>query len=159
MAYFRKCRTCKHNTGDCQIKEGLRQSIKGLGITSLLHRCSEFEPIYKFGDTISVKTCDSMGPQYDECGGPAFEAYAGWFIQESAKRKAIVYIRPGTEAQNVVSRKAEAFSPRDGRGFCSIPYSDIHKLQADIGSPPVCSKCLSPFEPEGHCSCMPEYGG
>ena len=48
MTVYRRCVRCTKRDG-CEIKARLSEAIRGLGITSVLHKCDEFEPPFAAG--------------------------------------------------------------------------------------------------------------
>ena len=145
MAYFRKCRTCARNP-DCEIKDRLRDAIKGLGITSLLHKCDSFEPKYKAGDQVLVRTCTGYeGDPTDDYGNMIYGSFPGWFVSWTDKGKCLAYVTPGTPS---IEDGREKFEPRND-GWCSVPMSRIESRPQDDPSP-VCPKCG--MVPNGDCA-------
>ena len=142
MAYFRKCRTCARNP-DCEIKDRLRDAIKGLGITSLLHRCDSFEPRYAVGQQVTISTWVEGADEYGEPAAAA-ATFPGWFVSLAADGKGLVYVRPETPS---LEDGRDKFDPRHD-GFCKIPLSRIQSRPQDDPSP-VCAKCS--MVPNGEC--------
>ena len=151
MTTYRTCRYCKKRVG-CPIKREIGKTITGLGITSLLHKCSSYEPPFKSGDPILVKTiCDLENPlDWGEDGPPECH-FPGHFLTQSGT-KAHVYIMPGTlpiertEAQyaNSPDNNDYDFRPKSN-GYCTLSFSRV-SLNPN-GSPiKVCERCKDRVE-------------
>ena len=145
MAYFRKCRTCRHNDG-CEIKDRLRDAIKGLGITSLLHRCAEYAPAHDFGAPVTVQTWVEGADEFGE-PIPRAATFCGWFVDLSSDRKALVYVKPNSPS---IEDGRVTFEPKSYEGFCKVPLSRVQSRPHD-DSCPVCAKCRMVPGPGGRC--------
>ena len=146
MAYYRRCRTCKHK-GGCEIKDALSKAIRGLGITSLLHACDSYESEYRFGQCVDVSTwileADGLGNP-----DPLRVVFPGWFVNWTKGGKALTYVRPGSEELNETRIK---FDP-EGDGWCKIPLARIaHNARCEPC--PVCPECS--MVPAGGCANVP----
>ena len=75
MTIYRKCRLCTRKV-DCQIKADMGRAMAGLGITSVLHRCAEYEPPFKCGDPVLVTTRCSLLVRH-ECRDRDFPLFPG----------------------------------------------------------------------------------
>lgn len=135
MTVYRKCRTCTKNGGDCPTKEALRQALKGLHVTSVLHNCPDYEPPFKPGDPILMKMShwEGEGELADE-----FECeYPGHFIRHVGP-KAFVYVKPGTP--DLVG--GTPFEAR-ANGFCKVAF---YRLSPNPDGSPIeiCPTCVEP---------------
>lgn len=140
MTVYRRCMRCTKRNG-CEIKARLAEAIRGLGITSVLHKCEEFEPPFAAGQTIIARmVVMSPGDIYDEETSNA--DYPAWFVRETKEdRKALIYIRPGQlplTGDNDYAFQAKA------DGFCKVAW---WRLSADerVGVShepcPLCGLC------------------
>lgn len=138
MTVYRRCTRCAKRDG-CPIKERLAKAIRGLGITSVLHKCDEFEPPFEAGQPIIARMVVlSPGDIYDEVTGNA--DYPAWFVAETAERKPLIFIQPGQVP--LTGDRDYAFDARAG-GFCKVAW---WRLSADErgGSRepcPICGTC------------------
>ena len=142
MTVYRRCVRCTKREG-CEIKARLSEALRGLGITSVLHKCDEFEPPFAPGQPIIARmTVDGEPDPYGERDEPLNADYAGWFVQETqADRKALIYIRPGQLP--LTGNKDQAFEAKS-HGFCKVAW---WRVMPDIpagvshGPCPVCARC------------------
>jgi len=155
MTFFRKCKTCLH-ISECDRKEHILKAIKGLGITTLSHRCSAYAPMFSPGDNLWVKTVDHAHPKdvgyYDdksdvEATDCIFPAHFCGFTKAG---RAIVYIKPGATDRD---DEDYVFEPIEGRqGFCSVALS-IGRSRLGIesrrdGKTEICKTCSLPLGTE-----------
>lgn len=152
MAFFRKCKTCASNVS-CNRKASISDAIKGLGITTLTHRCSGYSPMFSPGDNLWVKTLDHAHPTrvgYDD--GSDDEAatdciFPAHFCAFTKAGRAIVFIEPGAKDRD---DEDFSFEPIPGReGFCSVALS-IGKSRRGIesrrdGKTEMCRGCSRPL--------------
>ena len=128
MTVYRKCRLCLKRDG-CSIKSDLGKAIAGLGITSLIHRCDSYEPLFKPGDPVLVTTLA-------DCNGADSAIFPGHFLGQTADRKAHVYVEPDIE--DIGGNHLE-FTPRSN-GYCTLSYSRV-AANPDGTAIQVCEKC------------------
>ncbi len=55
MTHFTTCIGCKSRE-NCPVKDSLKTAIKGLGVTSIKHRCKERVGLFQKGDPVIVRT-------------------------------------------------------------------------------------------------------
>ena len=135
MTVYRKCRLCRKRNG-CSIKADIGRVISGLGITSLLHKCAEYDPPFKAGDPVLVTTlADCSGSGWDE-NGPPTAIFPGHFLAQHGQ-KAHVYIEPDIE--DVEGNHFE-FAPKSN-GYCTLSYARV-RPNPDGNPEQICRVCL-----------------
>ena len=140
MTVYRRCVRCTKRNG-CPIKARLSEAIRGLGITSVLHKCDEFEPPFAAGQPIIARmVCMSPDDIYDN--KPSNADYPAWFVLETKEdRKALIFIQPGQLP--LIGDKDYAFEAKND-GFCKVAW---WRLSADERSGvsrepcPICGTC------------------
>ena len=122
MTYFRTCVGCKSRE-NCPTKEALKTSIKGLGLTSIKHRCKERVELFQKGDPVLVRTYSGHSEPSDGYGNDAiYDDYPGHYIRQNGA-KALVVVKPGTPG--VEFGEDFPFQPKNGTGYLSVPLSRI----------------------------------
>lgn len=125
MTIFRKCHPCALREG-CEIKAKLADAIKGLGVSSLMHRCKSFQPEFTSGDNVMVRTFNGEHDPYGSGDGMSdFVEFPAHFVQYSDDlSRAIVFIAPGTKSEC----EEYEFQPTNGKdGFCRVSYTPIRQ--------------------------------
>lgn len=94
MTAYRTCVGCLFGKGPCAERTKLRQSIAGLGLTSVKFRCAWKRPEYRPGEPISI----SMIDYHDSYDGGSHVAYVdGFFVADTiAPSKALVFAIPAS---------------------------------------------------------------
>jgi len=135
MTVFRKCRVCTKKDG-CEHKKVICKTIKGLGITSILHKCDHYDPPYSTGDPVLATTLVSydVGGGYEEPERATFPAH---FMTQRGT-KAHVYIKPGVSDTSGLYE----FDPKNN-GFCNLPFERV-KAHPDGDPIEVCDHCHEP---------------
>lgn len=134
MTVYRKCRLCLKRDG-CSIKADIGSAIRGLGITSLLHRCDSYEAPFKPGDPVLVTTLvDCNGADWDE-NGPPTAVFPGHFLAQFGQ-KAHVFIEPNIED---VDGNHFEFVPRSN-GYCTLSYLRV-KANPNGAALEICERC------------------
>lgn len=145
MTYFTTCKGCKH-TEDCEFRTRIKAGIKGLGITTVKHKCFLRSPMFLPGDPVTVST----GVEGEGSYGPVwYQAdFDGVFIQEMKDRSRVVcFIKPGTEGST-----GDEFEPIDGKiGFVKLPYSRVKKREGERIELKECRGCGGFPELTGKC--------
>jgi|GEM_PF-1222457 len=134
MTVYRRCRFCDLNDG-CAHKDMLRKALAGLNVTSVLHTCSKFTPVYTPGEAIIYDAVIAGGA--DEFGLPYEYEFSGHFVKQTGVR-ALIYIEP-----NKMDRFGEAEFPARSEGYCKVSFSRIRKDQ-DGTSIDICDLCGVP---------------
>lgn len=137
MTAYLTCRPCAIN-GACVIQSTIAKSIAGLRITSLHHRCSHMQPLYRPGQAVWIEV-------YDGYSGPDGREIKAWFPAT------FMYIAAGN-SHGVAVVKAEAmddhgevaFQPKSGGAFgvCKVIWQRIKRR--DAADEPMCSWCKLP---------------
>ena len=119
MTIYRKCRLCTKKDG-CQIKTDLGKALAGLGVTSVLHKCPEYEPPYKPGEPLFMRMyCGT--PEYNEhySEGIPEGLFPGHFIRQFGI-KAMVYVPDGTmDTTSQVEFEARS------NGYCKVSFGRL----------------------------------
>ena len=142
MTAFKTCRSCI-SKGNCEIQDRMRVALKGLHISSLLHRCGSHAPPYRKGQAIWAYVMDAP---YDADGpDPVRRWFPGHFSSVARNNtRAIVRIAP-----DVLDREGEEDFIPMGKGFCKVIWASIEPRDApDIGYCPKCD-ALEGMECEG----------
>lgn len=145
MTVFTTCRGCKHAFG-CETPASIRTAIKGLGITTLKHRCTIREPEFLPGDPVTVRTGTEGEGEY----GPVWyqAGFDGVFIREmKGNTQVVCFIKPGTEGDT-----GDEFEPKEGkRGFVKLPRSRVKKRDGDCVKLKECERCGGLPQLTGEC--------
>lgn len=80
MTAFRTCKNCVAD-GACELRDALKRSLVGLGVTSVKHRCAARRPVFVSGQRVSVSW-----PVGDFDEGYSNESWTATVIKESAPR-------------------------------------------------------------------------
>lgn len=147
MTYYRRCRLCTAKDG-CQTKADIGKVISGLGVTSILHKCKDYNPPYQPGEPVFVRTIATY--DCDPMEGPSMDTFPGHFIKQSGS-KALVYIKPGAPSEEMGED-----GPFDAKnnGFCSLSYSRL-SARPDGERVEICKICDGPVgrECDGYFNC------
>lgn len=142
------CRPCIRK-GNCEIQAGVLAAIKGLGVSSLKHRCAEVELPYRAGQAVWVFV--QVGPSERDEMGPELEPSKGWFpghfLQVArTNTSALIVITDGAEERDHAEYEFEPMK-RSSRGggswwpaVCKVPWSRI-RLRNNVEALAVCDKC------------------
>ena len=139
MTHYRTCRTCLFNSANCELKSQLSRAIRGLGITSVKHKCAAYRDEFTPGQPIVALTTPYMGSE-------TMGHFPGWFIRYRANASPLVYIKPGTKA---VEDESVLFETQ-GKGYCGIAMNRIATRNTSEPSP-YCSECDTVFWAEDGC--------
>lgn len=140
MTYFRTCIGCKSRE-DCPTKDALKASIKGLGLTSIKHRCKNRVEMFQKGDPVVVRTYSGYSEPSDSGYGndAVHDDYPGYFIRQNAA-KALVIVKPGTHGHDY--GESFPFLPKNASGYLSIPLSRIRaNPEGERVSMDECQRC------------------
>lgn len=118
----------------CADRERLLAATKGLGITSIKHKCPAFAPRFKPGDPIVVLTVPWMSSQYPEEGEPPQHWYPGHFVKYcgASGKTPLVFVKAGALPSD--SAMPDPFEPA-GTGFIKAPAT---RVKPSGWAPPVC---------------------
>lgn len=128
MAYLHACVGCSRQGAPCPTREALNAQIRGLGISSLRHRCAARVPRYTAGQAVVIHTYDG---EHDYNGEYTMQWWPVWFIEQKATR-AICFIRPGTDVDGY------EFSPQHSRGYVKVP---LFRVKAASHEPVELARC------------------
>lgn len=70
MTYYHKCKNCAVDVKSCERRKNIRQSIQGLGITSLKFKCEDRIPLFRVGQRVEFSWTyydEDMRDHYGEC--------------------------------------------------------------------------------------------
>ena len=161
MTVLYTCRSCTHK-GACEIQAEVLAAVKGLGISSLKHRCTKHEPPYRVGQAVWAFVQDAPWSVYEECNGEPIRAwFPGHFIGVSSKgnSRALVVIETGAEPREQPRRGDDIdFSPVHKKGICKLIWTRIESREAP--DTPLCPKCgeLKALVLAGECFDSAIYG-
>lgn len=119
MTHFSACTGCAVDTTQCASLRTIKGAIRGLGITTVRHRCGVRVPRYEPGCAVWIKTFDSRESGDED--GPRVSWFPGVFISQKGSR-AIAFIKPG--ALDELSDEDYPFQP-ENRGFVKVPLSRV----------------------------------
>ena len=94
---FLTCHTCATPSATCPVRDVLRESLKGLGITTVRHRCGEYRPAFEPGEAVKVTTLAWLHRNDDD--PPPKLTFPGHFIRMD-RTKALVFVPAGAEDLN-----------------------------------------------------------
>lgn len=138
MTHFHACTGCALKGKPCASREALAAAVKGLGVSSIRHRCKVRVPTYEPGAAVLILTHASSEPSEDD--EPRRGWFPGIFIRQSGTQ-VIAFIAPGAVAAGLSA--AYPFEPQRN-GFVKAPFSRIkpsdHAPPADMTH---CSLCDS----------------
>lgn len=125
MAYFHTCKTCSSKDG-CDIKQGLKNSIRGLNITSLKHKCDGYNSIYEEGEPVFVTlyVCKYTGPMGEtDCFEETYEAnFIGW---SKTGIKAVCFI--SNNAPSLEDEDIKYSHEGNRKGYVKITLKNVTK--------------------------------
>lgn len=148
MAYLHTCVGCLFQGAACTARDVLKIRIKGLGITSIRHRCPVRAPRYSAGHAVMIHTYDSK----DDPDSVVMQWWPGWFISQKGT-KAICFIRPKTEVGGY------EFSPQHSNGFVKVPLSRVKIGAHDRVELDICRFCNGYPALDSCWGCDPKYAG
>ncbi len=142
MTVLFTCRSCMHK-GACEIQTRVLVAVKGLGVSSLKHRCAKHEPPYRAGQAVWAFVMDAPWSVYEESYGEPVRAwFPGHFISVSSKgnSRALVVIEAGAEPREQPRRGDDVdFQPVHQKGICKVTWSRIETREAPDAA--LCPKC------------------
>lgn len=142
MTIYRTCRGCVSDGLSCAAREALKNSIKGLRITSVKWACVDRAPKFVRGDPVWALTIASRDLTDGE--EPHRDEFPGIVIGQ-AGAKMLIYIEPGSEG--IDHDDGEPTFEPSGNGFCKIPISRLKPRRGDRQE--VCRFCDWPTS-KGH---------
>ena len=134
MTAFPTCHTCAFPSATCATRDALRSAIAGLGITSVKHRCRDFQPAFMPGDAVKVETVAWFHSDDDD--PPPKLWFPGHFVRLTGRR-ALVYVPEGAEDLNAEEVK---FEP-NGTGFLKVPLARVAHRDAPSVDVTECRWC------------------
>ncbi len=144
MTVLYTCRSCAHK-GACEIQAKVLAAVKGLGVSSLKHRCAKHEPPYRVGQAVWAFVIDAPWSEYEESGEEPIRAwFPGHFIGVSSRgnSRALVAIAAGAEPREQPRHgwgDDVEFYPVHKKGICKIIWTRIENREAP--DTPLCPKC------------------
>lgn len=151
MAFLHTCKTCVRKDVDCAARERMNAEARRLGISSLKHRCAEKKPLFAPGDPVLVKTI----PTYDS--DPEYQVprlwFRGHFVCWSADGRPVVFVTPGTQAEE---DEDWTFDPQSS-GFVRVAISRVAPGSGDRRDVRSCFQCGATPGLGQPCSRDPEY--
>ncbi len=156
MTAFPTCHTCAFPAATCATRNALRSAISGLGLTSVKHRCRDFQPAFSPGDAVKVETLAWL--HRDEDDPPPRLWFPGHFVRLTG-RKALVYVPEGAAD---LSAEEVKFEP-SGNGFLKVPLARVAHRDAPSVDVTECRFCGAiptlgnpcgrdpNYTPSGHC--------
>lgn len=130
MVAYRTCTGCVLQGKPCDMRDAMRERVRGLGITSIKWKCIGRVPRFKVGDLAWAKTTTGDG---DDSLTDLFPAT----VIRVLGAKALVFIDG-----DALSRGNEAPFEARGNGFCKMPLS---RLEPRDGEPEtICPACEWP---------------
>lgn len=121
MTVYRKCRPCKHR-GNCEAQKKIGEAIRGLGVSSLMHRCKAFKPFLDRGEHVIARVAACRGEwEYGETA-PLAEFEAVFIGFANSMGRAIIYIEPGKKS---ICGKYEFEPLKNDRGFCKVSFGPL----------------------------------
>jgi hypothetical protein len=145
MGRYRTCIGCAFEGMACAERDKLRDSLAGLGVTSVKWKCDWRKPRFLPGEPVFVSLVTRWGRDEHGDDFASTDTFPGVFVQQAkAPSKAIVFIAPGA-----LSVHGEPFTPvRDGNGFCRLSQSYLSRRE---GVPDhICKYCSNPVAALGH---------
>lgn len=99
MTVYRTCHSCAWRD-DCEIKKRISESIAGLGVTTLKHKCTSYIPFLKPGQHVWARVGVDDSDISDREGYIVYATFPAVFIQFRNKLGgAVVYIETGAESR------------------------------------------------------------
>lgn len=122
MTHLSVCTGCASQALACPTRDKLRAAVRGLGVTSIRHRCHERIPLYAPGAPVLVKTSAWLSrDDAESVDVPPKTWFPGFFIRQKGN-SAIAFIRPGTmEAYDDSGHTFETI----GEGFVKVPFARV----------------------------------
>lgn len=119
MTYLHTCVGCFYAADTCDRRDELKAAIKGLGISSVKHRCLGRYNIYKRGDAVKVHTVNSTEGSIDDHTGIVLDWFDATVVQQVGGR-VVVFVADATEGQD-----SGAPFEASNNGFVKAPLSRI----------------------------------
>lgn len=145
MTVFRSCVGCVYADEPCAALDRMKESLRGLRVTSVKWRCEDRRPRFEIGDQVWAETYSDYGRRsaYGEDDGGTRANYPAVVI-EVIGSKAVVFIEKDAPSQEFDDDYP--FTP-NGNGFCKIP---LYRLKPRDGErETICKSCSWP-ERLGH---------
>jgi hypothetical protein len=124
-------------------------AIAGLGITSVKHRCRDYQAAFWPGDAVKVQTLAWFVRDDDP---PVRAWFPGQFIQLSGT-KALVVVRAGAVS---IDDGETVFEP-NGSGYLKVPLSRVAHRDADAVDVEACRWCSAILSVGDKCGRDPNY--
>lgn len=150
MTHFRTCRTCAKPPETCERRAELKAKLRGLGVTSLKHRCDGFEPAFVAGDAVRVNTL-AWFAKGEESPPPRLD-FPGHFVS-FVGGKALVFVPAKAEDMN---GEGVEFEP-SGNGYLKVPLSRLSPRDAPAADIKQCRWCGAMPALDSGCGYDPHY--
>lgn len=153
MTYYHTCRGCSLFGKPCARRDSIATSIKGLGLTSVKHRCAERVPMFRSGQSVLVLTVAFYAD--DDLDKAPLAWFPGWIIDQTGTT-VIAFIAPGTPAFRGADPE-NTFEPCGSRpGYVKVPLSRIQAHSGGDADITECPSCYArPFlENGGKCAAI-----
>lgn len=151
MAFLHTCKACALKEGDCALRDQMKVEARRLGIRSLKHQCADKQPLFRPGAPVLVKTI----PTYDH--DPEYQVprlwFRGHFVRWSADGRPVVFVAPGTKAEE---DEDWAFEP-SGSGFVRAALSRVTPGSGERRDVTSCFQCGATPGLGQPCGRDPEY--
>ena len=124
MTYMHTCVGCATLSKDCDYRKVVQSAIKGLGISSLRHRCQHRADLYQPGEIV-----EALLPEWlsRDCPDIEDEPPMRWFqatlIQQNGT-KATIFVAPDTWSLDSLGQFCTS-----GIGYAKAPLSRIRKAR------------------------------
>lgn len=133
MTVFATCRSCAARN-DCDIKNRIRQAIKGQRITSIKHTCHEHRLAFEIGQAVWAKVQQCPATNEDGYHGvtPSKEWFPAHFIDVSMRTntRGLVFVAYEAPARDAVSTCFYPVSESDRGAVCKVLWQNIEPRNA-----------------------------
>jgi hypothetical protein len=149
MTNFRTCHTCAKPAVSCPTREALHAALAGLRVTSVKHRCADYEAAFLPGDAVKVKT---LAWYHNDDDPPPQCWFPGHFIRLCGN-KALVVVPMGAVALDAAGVEFEPNS----NGYLKVPLSRVALRDGPAADTEACRWCAAILGVGDACGRDPNY--
>lgn len=141
--YYTNCRGCTVNTSTCAHRAKIRESLAGLGLTSIKFKCPDRKPQFSRGNRVLV-TWTLVGRPYQTSEGYDYAnevvSFKATVIEEKKPGRFLIRVDDG--ASHDCGDDFVAPDCLSGNGFASVGFQKLQSLNEF--NKRVCDLCNSP---------------
>lgn len=129
MTYYKPCRGCRADKGQCERRREIKAGLAGLAVTAVNFKCAIRKPLFEVGDRVQVTW--EISDEYDAREQVEFAATV---VKETKPGQLQILVDPGRSICEEMDR-----DDLRGNGYAKVSMERLARL--DEGKRAVCAVC------------------